>query len=124
MQKVGVPTVPGSEGLLDGTEHAAELAKKWGYDYWDGDRRYGYGGYRYLEGYWVPVAKLLIEAYSLTEKSLVLDVGCGKGYLLYELTRLLPGLRVSGLDISRYGIDHAKEEIQEIKNKLSKIFFN
>ena len=31
---------------------AAELAKKFGYEYWDGDRRICYGGYRYLEGRW------------------------------------------------------------------------
>jgi protein-L-isoaspartate(D-aspartate) O-methyltransferase len=80
---------------------AASLAKKWDFDYWDGDRRICYGGYRFIEGYWSPTAKRLIEIYNLTSKSSVLDIGCGKGFLLYELKKLIPGLRVIGLDVSK-----------------------
>ena len=35
---------------------AAELAKRFDYDYWDGDRRICYSGYRHLEGRWEKVA--------------------------------------------------------------------
>ena len=38
---------------------AADLAKAWGFDYWDGDRRINYGGYRYMEGRWEKVAKMM-----------------------------------------------------------------
>ena len=31
-------------------------AKKYETDYWDGDRRFGYGGYKYMVGRWKPVA--------------------------------------------------------------------
>ena len=42
---------------------AATLAKNWGYDYWDGDRRICYGGYSYKPGYWSPVANRLIQEF-------------------------------------------------------------
>jgi protein-L-isoaspartate(D-aspartate) O-methyltransferase len=86
---------------------AAELAKKFDFDYWDGDRRINYGGYRYKPGYWNPVAKDLITRYKLTSKSKVLDIGCGKGFLLFEISELLPGIEIYGLDISSYAIENA-----------------
>ena len=43
---------------------AAKTAKQWGYDYWDGDRHYGYGGYRY-DGRWLPVAEQMASHYGL-----------------------------------------------------------
>ncbi len=79
-------------------------AKEYGVDYWDGDRRYGYGGYRYLKGRWAPVARALIDTYGLKAGSRVLDIGCGKGFLLYELQLLEPGLELVGLDISEAGL--------------------
>mgnify|MGYP001178437601 CR=1 FL=1 len=95
---------------------AAELAKKFDYDYWDGDRRICYGGYKYIEGRWSIVAQNLINHYKLNKDSKILDIGCGKGYLLFDLTQLLPGVEVHGLDISKYAINNAKEEIKkEIK---------
>lgn len=87
-------------------------AKEYEYDYWDGDRRYGYGGYRYIPDRWKPVAAALIDRYSLQPGSKVLDVGCGKGYLLYEMAQLVPGLQVAGFDISKHGLASAREEIQ------------
>lgn len=89
----------------------ADIAKQWGYDYWDGERQYGYGGYSY-DGRWLPVAEAMARHYGLKPGDRVLDVGCGKAYLLYEFTRAVPGLEVAGLDISRYGLDHAKDEVK------------
>lgn len=89
----------------------AEVAKRFGAEYWDGDRRFGYGGYRY-DGRWAPVARDLVAHYGLTGDSAVLDVGCGKGFLLYELKTLLPALTVRGLDLSPYALAHAKEEVR------------
>lgn len=91
---------------------AAQLAKKWGYDYWDGDRRINYGGYHYREGYWSSVASSLVGHYSLKSGDKVLDIGCGKGFLLYDMLKLVPGLQVFGLDISDYAIQHSKDEIK------------
>ncbi len=91
---------------------AARIAKEYGYEYWDGDRKFGYGGYRYIEGYWDRVARPLIDQYGLTPGDTVLDVGCGKGFLLYDMMKRLPGLKIKGIDISQYAIDHSKEEIR------------
>ncbi len=92
---------------------AAELAKKWDFDYWDGDRRICYGGYRYMEGRWEKVAKALADHYGLKPGDKILDVGCGKGFLLYDFTKVMPGLELWGIDISNYAIANAKEEIRD-----------
>jgi SAM-dependent methyltransferase len=87
-------------------------AKEYGPDYWDGNRRFGYGGYTYLAGRWQPVAQALIDTYQLTNESSLLDVGCGKGFLLYELQLLLPGLTIEGFDISPHGLAGQHPEIR------------
>ncbi len=89
----------------------ARVAKQFGKDYWDGDRRYGYGGFKY-DGRQRAVAERMAEHYGLDAGASVLDIGCGKGYLLYELTQVVPGITVAGIDISQYAIDHAKEEVK------------
>ena len=92
---------------------AAKLAKKFDYDYWDGDRRICYGGYKYIEGRWEKVAKKMAEFYKLNSESKILDIGCGKGYLLYDFTKVIPGISVYGLDISDYAITNSKKEISD-----------
>ena len=92
---------------------AAELAKKFDYDYWDGDRRICYGGYRYIEGRWEQVARAIAEHYELPEKPKILDIGCGKGYLLYDFLKVIPGAEVVGIDISQYAIENCKPEVKD-----------
>ena len=92
---------------------AANLAKKWAYDYWDGDRRICYGGYKYLPGRWQPVAQALIDHYHLKAGDSVLDVGCGKGFLLYEMKLLIPELKIRGIDVSEYAVLNCKEELKD-----------
>ena len=92
---------------------AATLAKKWDYDYWDGDRRICYGGYRYMDGRWEKVARAMAEHYGIKPGDKVLDVGCGKGYLLYDFTKVVPDLELHGIDISGYAIINCKPEIKE-----------
>ena len=98
------------ERMVDDKVHCMLKAKEYELDYWDGDRRYGYGGYSYRAGYWKPVAEAMIEAYNLKPGARILDVGCGKAYLLYELHLL--GMEVHGFDISKHGLADAKEEIR------------
>lgn len=92
--------------------HCAQKAKKFDEDYWDGDRRYGYGGY-YYDGRWKPVARDIINHYGLKAGQRVLDIGCGKGFLLHEIKSLIPQIEVRGIDISRYAIRHSKEEVKQ-----------
>jgi len=89
----------------------AEVAIQYGKDYWDGDRKYGYGGF-YYDGRWRTVAEEIAKHYGLKPGDKILDVGCGKGFLLYEFTQAIPGVEVAGIDISQYAIDNAKEEVK------------
>ena len=98
--------------MIDEKVNCMLKAKEYEFDYWDGNRRYGYGGYKYIPGRWKSVAEKLIKQYNLTNNSSVLDVGCGKAFLLYEMKLLLPKLRVSGFDISKHGLAQAKEKIK------------
>jgi len=92
---------------------AAELAKKFDFDYWDGDRRICYGGYRYLEGRWEKVARAMAEHYELPAKPKILDIGCGKGFLLYDFLKVIPDAEIHGIDLSPYAIANSKEEIRD-----------
>ena len=92
-----------------------KIAKKYGKDFWDGKRKYGYGGYKYIPGRWKEAAKKIIKTYNLKPGSSVIDIGCGKGFLLHEMILIQPKLLVSGFDISKYALMNAKKEV---KNKL------
>ena len=89
----------------------AEMAVKYDYDYWDGSRETGYGGYIY-DGRWRKVADAMVAAYKLKPGMRVLDVGSGKGFLLHDLRASVPGLEVAGIDISHYGIAHTMEDVK------------
>jgi ubiquinone/menaquinone biosynthesis C-methylase UbiE len=96
--------------MVDDKVSCMEKAREYGFDYWDGDRRYGYGGYKYIPGYWTTLAKQLIVRYGLTNDSRVLDVGCGKAFLLHELSLLLPSAELRGFDVSGYALDHKPQQ--------------
>jgi len=97
--------------MVDDKVHCMLKAKEYEFDYWDGDRRYGYGGYKY-DGRWKIVAEKLIAAYDLKPDARILDVGCGKAHLLYELKQLLPEADVHGFDISEHGLADAPETVR------------
>lgn len=93
-----------------------DVAAQFEKDYWDGDRSHGYGGYTY-DGRWKSFAIKLIEEYKLDNHSSVIDLGCGKAFLLYELTQLLPGITVHGIDISNHAIHDCKEDMSNYLRK-------
>lgn len=98
--------------MQDDKVHCMLKGKEYEFDYWDGDRRYGYGGYSY-DGRWKVVAEQIIDIYGLKPDAKILDVGCGKAHLLYELRLLLPDAEVYGIDISRHGMGDAPEGIRD-----------
>ncbi len=89
----------------------AQVALEWGQDYWDGDRQHGYGGF-YYDGRWRSVAEAMIEHYQLSDAARILDIGCGKAFLLYEFHNCLPNAQVVGIDVSQYGLLGAKDDVQ------------
>ena len=89
----------------------AELAVKFDYDYWDGSRETGYGGYKY-DGRWRKVADAMVAAYGIKPGMRVLDVGSGKGFLLHDFREAVPGIEVAGIDVSTYGIEHTMEDVR------------
>jgi SAM-dependent methyltransferase len=98
--------------MVDDKVHCMVKAKEYEFDYWDGDRRYGYGGYKY-DGRWKPVAQQFIDQYKLGPTSKILDVGCGKAFLIHEIKQLLgPEAEVIGFDISKHGLADAPEAIR------------
>lgn len=87
------------------------LAKKFGKEYFDGTRNQGYGGYIY-DGRWKSVVKRFQENYHLVSGSKILDVGCAKGFMLFDFLKEIPGIEVAGIDISEYAIAHAMKEVK------------
>ncbi|MDR3425555.1 MAG: class I SAM-dependent methyltransferase [Alphaproteobacteria bacterium] len=90
------------------------LARQFGKDFFDGDRRHGYGGFSYNARFWEPVIPTFQKHFGLTAQSSLLDIGCAKGFMLYDMMRLIPGIKLAGLDVSEYAIANAKEEVRPL----------
>lgn len=101
------------ERMVNKKVHCMNIARKFSFDYWDGLRKYGFGGYKYIPGLLTLIAKRLIKNYKLKNNSSILEVGCGKGYLIYEIKKILPGINISGFDISRYALKNSKIEVKQ-----------
>ena len=99
--------------MNDNKVKCMKKANKFDYNYWDGSRKYGYGGYKYIPGRWSKVAKKIIRNYKLNSKSKILDVGCGKGFLLKEIKNILPDIKIVGFDISKYAIKNSHPDIKK-----------
>ena len=95
------------------TEEDRRLAREFGKEFFDGDRKNGYGGFYYNPRFWQPVIPTFQEHFGLTKESSVLDVGCAKGFMLNDMAELIPGITVKGIDISQYAIDKAVESINK-----------
>ena len=93
------------------SEEVRSVARQYGKEFFDGNRLFGYGGYRY-DGRWRPVAERFRDYYQLPKDARILDVGCAKGFLLRDFLELMPEATVVGLDVSRYAITHAESAIK------------
>ena len=94
------------------TEEDRRIARRFGKEFFDGDRQHGYGGFDYSPRFWQPVIPTLKRHFGLTAASSVLDVGCAKGFMLHDLAQLIPGITVRGVDVSEYAIEHAIDDMK------------
>ncbi len=100
------------ERLEQKTEDVRRVARQFGKDFFDGDRKYGYGGFSYNSRFWQPVVPAFQKYYGLTAQSSILDVGCAKGFMLHDFRQIISGIQVCGIDVSSYAINNAVEEIK------------
>jgi SAM-dependent methyltransferase len=98
--------------MTDDKVHRMKRSREYEVDYWDGEVRHGYGGHPY-DGHWQNIVRKLVDTYRLGEHARILDVGCGKGDLLCEFRRILPGCTVVGIDVSSHALNHAPVDIRE-----------
>jgi SAM-dependent methyltransferase len=89
------------------------IAQRFDKEFFDGSRNHGYGGFSYDSRFWEPVVPTFQKHWDLKENDSVLDVGCAKGFMLYDLQKLIPGLEVYGVDISEYAIANVKKGVKE-----------
>jgi len=94
------------------TEESRKIGRKFGFEYFDGNRNHGYGGFSYNPKFWQPVIPTIVENYKISNSSNVLDVGCAKGFFLYDLKLAFPGINITGLDISDYAVENSIPEIK------------
>lgn len=94
------------------TEDDRRVARQFGREFFDGERRHGYGGFNYNARFWQPVVPTFRERYALDAASSLLDVGCAKGFMLHDFARLIPGITVKGIDVSTYAIENAIDDMK------------
>jgi SAM-dependent methyltransferase len=100
-----------TERAASKTEEDRAIARQFGRDFFDGDRRHGYGGFSYNPRFWQPVIPTFAQHFGIDNSSSILDVGCGKGFMLFDMLQLIPGVKVAGVDISAYAVENALEEV-------------
>ena len=94
------------------TEEDRAIARQFGKEFFDGDRRHGYGGFNYNPRFWQLVIPTFRNHFNLSADSSVLDVGCAKGFMLHDMAELIPGITVKGIDISEYAIENTIESMK------------
>ena len=99
--------------LSEKSPEIVKIAREFGKEFFDGDRKFGYGGLTYHPKYWVNVVKDFVEYYKIKPDAKILDVGCAKGYMVYDFKRQYPGLEIHGVDISEYAIDNCHREVKD-----------
>jgi ubiquinone/menaquinone biosynthesis C-methylase UbiE len=95
------------------TEQDRAVARKFDIEYFDGDRLTGYGGYNYSPRFWTETVAHIKDFYNLDNNSKILDIGCAKGYMMHDLSLLIPGAEIKGVDISNYAKENSIESMQD-----------
>lgn len=96
------------------TDEDRAISKRFGMDYFDGDRRYGYGGFNYHPRFWTDTVRLFRDHYGLAPDAAILDIGCAKGFMLADFKILMPQARLAGIDVSPYAVEHAHPEVKDV----------
>jgi SAM-dependent methyltransferase len=94
------------------TGEQRRISQMFSYDYFDGDRIHGYGGYSYHPRFWSETVRLFAAHYSLAADASILDVGCAKGFMLKDFAVLMPNIAFTGIDISQYAINNADPAVR------------
>jgi SAM-dependent methyltransferase len=102
-----------AERLSSKTDADRAIARDFGRDFFDGERRYGYGGLNYHPRFWQPVVPTIRDHFQLTAGMSILDIGCAKGFMLHDLRELIPGLIIAGVDISKYALNNSLVEVRD-----------
>nr|ACA21556.1 SAM binding protein [Candidatus Pelagibacter ubique] len=102
------------EASVERTDQVRKVARKFDKEFFDGERKYGYGGYYYDPRFWTNVVKDFIDYYKLDDGSKILDVGCGKGFMMLDFLKANKNLIVKGIDISNYAIENCMDEVKNL----------
>ncbi len=95
------------------SEEVREIARKFGKEFFDGDRKYGYGGFNYNSKYWSEVVLTFKDFWKIKEGDSLLDIGCAKGFMIYDFYRQINNIQLKGIDISSYAIENSYKEIKK-----------
>jgi len=98
--------------LKEKTPEIIRMAKRFDKEFFDGDRKSGYGGYKY-DGRWKSVVRRMKDYYKLPYNASILDIGCAKGFMLHDFKALMPDCVIAGIDVSRYAIDNAMPSVRD-----------
>ena len=99
--------------LSEKSTEIVKIAREFGKEFFDGDRKFGYGGLSYNPKYWTNVVQDFVEYYKIKQDAKVLDVGCAKGYMIYDFKRQYPQLDLYGIDISEYAIENCHPKVKK-----------
>ena len=95
------------------TDADREVARKFGKEFFDGERRHGYGGFSYNSRFWEPTFVDFANHFGFSEASSLLDVGCAKGFMLVDFKKQMPNMKFHGVDISKYAIENCHEDVRD-----------
>lgn len=95
------------------TEADRLIAQEFGKEFFDGDRKNGYGGFYYNPRFWTPTFKDFKNHFNFQPNDSLLDVGCAKGFMLVDFKKQMPEMKFSGIDISEYAINNCHENMMD-----------
>jgi len=101
-----------TDRLIEKSEEVVKTAREFGAEFFDGDRKFGYGGFQYDPRFWFPVIPSFNDHWNFHNVSSLLDVGCAKGFMLNDIKHFYPHIRVAGVDISEYAIRNARAPVK------------